>query len=118
MADISNYTATIEKEVTGEGVRTAIINALKAVNEEGADSTDTWHGKKFDAFALKKDHVNNLFLGKAVNLGGENNFSPYNPIPIGEGADKYKAVSSYGIYQVLVGISDILDAINGDNSEE
>ena len=40
MANISTYIAAIESAARGEEVRTAIVNALEAMNNEGADTVN------------------------------------------------------------------------------
>lgn len=110
MADITNHLHTIAKESTGEGVRTAIINALNTMNTQGVNKTDKWEGHDISEFASKVD-VNKLFNGEPVNLGGNNDYAPYDVVP---SSGSKRAVVSQGIWAVVGGIAAILDDINGE----
>lgn len=58
MASISSYLKAIEVASRGEEVRDAIINALRAINEEGTGNADTL------------DNHDSTFFATAEQLGG------------------------------------------------
>ena len=68
MANISSYIRSIEVASRGEEVRDAIINALKALNEQGTENSDQLDHHDSTYFATVAQ-LNNLYpVGKIVEI--------------------------------------------------
>ena len=97
MAEISTYIKNIESASRGEEVRVSIINALKAINDQGTANTIKLGGHDSSYFATASD------LNAII------------PMDSSPTKNSSKAVTSGGVYTSLEAIASVLDTINGES---